>query len=550
MRRFVYIFIAFHKNLLPLTISTLLHKSKLSINPYNFFIMLNKWMANLFLGVLLLPFLTGCGKSGKDNRNTGEQSPNIVYILADDLGYGDLSCLNDSSKIQTSNIDELADEGMYFTDAHSGSAVCTPTRYGILTGRYSWRSRLKSGVTWSYDKHLIDPQTMTVASFLKEHGYNTACIGKWHLGLDWAMEDSEQVDFSKPIENGPPALGFQYFYGITASLDIPPYVYIKNNRVTTTSIDTIEENQGKDFWRRGPIGEDFRHEEVLPRLAEKAVDYINRQSQEKPFFLYFPLTAPHTPILPTERFQGKTNTNAYGDFVLMVDHVVGQVMDVLESKGLKENTLIVFTSDNGCSPRADFEELAQVGHDPSYRFRGHKADIYEGGHRIPFIARWPGHIEEGTASDETVCLNDLLATCADMMNDTLPDTAGEDSYSILPVLLGQEYQSPIREATVHHSVNGSFAIRQGKWKLIFCPGSGGWSYPRPEKAGKMDLPSLQLYNLEKDIDESKNLVSEYPEVVDRLTGLMEQYIEEGRSTPGASQKNQGEIEFLPEGYKR
>jgi len=512
--------------------------------------MLNKWMANLFLGVFLLPYLTGCGKSGKDNGNTGEQSPNIVYILADDLGYGDISCMNDSSKIQTSNIDALAEEGMSFTDAHSGSAVSTPTRYGILTGRYSWRTRLKSGVTWGYDKHLIDPQTMTVASFLKDHGYNTACIGKWHLGLDWAMKDSGQADFSKPIENGPPAVGFQYFYGITASLDIPPYVYIKNNRVTTTSIDTIEENQGKDFWRKGAIGEDFRHEEVLPVLAEKAVEYINRQSQDKPFFLYFPLPAPHTPILPTEPFQGKTNTNAYGDFVLMVDHVVEQVMDALESKGLKENTLFIYTSDNGCSPMANFEELADVGHDPSYRFRGHKADIYEGGHRIPFIARWPGHIEEGSTSDETICLNDLLATCADMMNDTLPDTAGEDSYSILPVLLGQEYQSPIREATVHHSVNGSFAIRQGKWKLIFCPGSGGWSDPRPEKAREMDIPSLQLYNLEKDIDESNNVVFEHPRLVEELTDLMEEYIGQGRSTPGTRQNNQGKIEFLPEGYER
>ena len=512
--------------------------------------MLNKWMTKVVLGVLLLPYLTGCGKSGKDNGNTREQSPNIVYILADDLGYGDISCLNDSSKIQTSNIDALAEKGMTFTDAHSASAVSTPTRYGILTGRYSWRTRLKSGVLWGTDKPLIDQETMTVASLLNDHGYNTACIGKWHLGLDWAKDDSGHVDFSKPVENGPSALGFQYFYGITASLDIPPYVYIKNNRVTSTSIDTIKENEGKDFWRKGPVADDFKHKEVLPELTEKAVDYINQQSKEKPFFLYFPLTAPHTPILPTEKFQGRTNTNAYGDFVLMVDHLVGQVMHALESKGLKENTLFVFTSDNGCSPMADFEELAQVGHDPSYHFRGHKADIYEGGHRIPFIARWPGQIEEGTATGETICLNDLLATCADILNDTLPDSAGEDSYSILPVLLDQEYQSPIREATVHHSVNGSFAIRQGKWKLIFCPGSGGWSNPRPEKARKMDIPTLQLYNLEKDIDENNNLVSEYPRIVDRLTDLMDQYVRNGRSTPGAEQQNQGEIEFLPQGYER
>ena len=512
--------------------------------------MLNKWMANLFLGVLLLPYLTGCGKSGKNNGNTEEQSPNIVYILADDLGYGDVSCLNDSSKIRTTNIDALAEEGMTFTDAHSASAVSTPTRYGILTGRYSWRTRLKSGVLWGTDKPLIDQETMTVASLLKDHGYNTACIGKWHLGLDWAKDDSGHVDFSKPIENGPLALGFEYFYGITASLDIPPYVYIKNKRVTSTSIDTIKANEGKGFWRKGPIADDFQHKEVLPELTEKAVEYIDQQSQDKPFFLYFPLTAPHTPILPVEKFQDKTGTNAYGDFVLMVDHVVGQVMEALQSNNLKENTLIVFTSDNGCSPMADFDELAQVGHDPSYHFRGHKADIFEGGHRIPFIVRWPGHINEGTTSEETICLNDLLSTCAAVVNDTLPDTAGEDSYNILPVLLEQKYQSPVREATVNHSVNGSFAIRKGKWKLIFCPGSGGWSDPTPEKASEMDIPPLQLYNLEKDIGETNNVVSEHPEVVDQLTDLMEQYIKKGRSTPGTPQQNYGEIEFIPEGYER
>lgn len=512
--------------------------------------MFYNWISNLFLGILLLPYLTGCGKANKDHRNTENQRPNIVYILADDLGYGDISSLNDSSKIQTSNIDALAEEGMSFTDAHSGSAVSTPTRYGILTGRYSWRTRLKSGVTWGYDEHLINPETMTVASLLKEHGYNTACIGKWHLGLDWARDDSGRVDFSKSIENGPLSMGFRHFYGITASLDIPPYVYIKNDRLTSTSIDTIQANEGKKFWRKGPIADDFKHIEVLPELAEKAVEYIDQQSQDKPFFLYFPLPAPHTPILPTEKFQGKTGTNAYGDFVLMVDHVVGQVMEALKSNNFKGNTLIVFTSDNGCSPRADFEELAQVGHDPSHHFRGHKADIFEGGHRIPFIARWPGHIKEGSTSGETICLNDLLATCSDIVNDTLPDTAGEDSYSILPVLLGQDYQSPIREATVHHSVNGSFAIRKGKWKLIFCPGSGGWSSPRPEQARQMDIPPLQLYNLEEDIDETNNVVSEHPKVVDRLTDLMEQYIKEGRSTPGTAQQNHGEIEFLPEGYER
>lgn len=505
-------------------------------------------MTNACLGLFLIPYLSGCGRTGNENQDDKAQKPNIVYILADDLGYGDVSCLNDSSKIQTTNIDALAEEGMSFTDAHSGSAVSTPTRYGILTGRYSWRSRLKRGVTWSYDKHLIDTGTITVASLLKEHDYNTACIGKWHLGLDWSKDSTGKVDFSKPVENGPVDLGFQYFYGITASLDIPPYVYIKNNRLTSTALDTIEKNTGKGFWREGPIADNFEHKKVLPELTQKAVDYIHNQSEDQPFFLYFPLTAPHTPILPLEEYEGKTNTNAYGDFVLMVDHMVGRVMKALKSKDLKKNTLVVFTSDNGCSPMADFEELARAGHDPSHHFRGHKADIYEGGHRIPFIARWPGKIPAGTTSDETISLNDLMATAADIVGDTLPDSAGEDSYSLLPVLLSQEYESPLREATVHHSINGSFAIRKGKWKLIFCPGSGGWSDPEPDKAREMDLPLIQLYNLNKDVAETNNLAGKHPEVVKELTELMRQYVKKGRSTPGKIQQNNGDPEFLPQGY--
>jgi len=475
-------------------------------------------------------------------------SPNIVYILADDMGYGDISYLNRNSKIKTPHLDEMAQNGIHFTDAHSGSAVCTPTRYGILTGRYAWRSSLKNGVTWSWSEPLISRERTTVASLLKKKGYHTACIGKWHLGLGWSKDSSGIVDIRKPITEGPNDNGFDYFFGITASLDIPPYIYVENDRSTTQQIDTIEADdvQGMAFWRKGAIGADFKMEEVLPVLTQKAVSYINdRSSQEKPFFLYFPLPAPHTPILPTREFKGKSGTNPYGDFVLMVDNVVGQVVEAIKNKGLEENTLIIFTSDNGCSPRADFATLADLGHYPSHLYRGHKADIYEGGHRIPFIAQWKNTIKAGIHSKETICLTDMLATCAAITQQPLAANEGEDSYNILPLLTTKTPTDYQREATVHHSINGSFAIRQGKWKLIFCPGSGGWSQPTPQKAKQLQLPPLQLYDLDLDIKEQKNVADKYPEKVKELRSLMEKIIREGRSTSGEIQPNDEPVELFP-----
>ena len=467
-------------------------------------------------------------------------SPNIVYILADDMGYGDVSAINENSAWETINMDKLATAGMIFTDAHSGSAVCTPTRYGVLTGRYSWRSRLKSGVLWSWDDALIEEDRVTVGSFLQNYGYYTACVGKWHLGLGWQYsdEDPDSVDFGKPVLNGPVTRGFDYFYGITASLDIPPYVYIENNHSTTVPTEYTENKTKYGWWRKGLTGSDFDHEQVLPHLTEKAVAFINRfidERGDKPFFLYFALPAPHTPILPTEEFQGRSGTNPYGDFVLQVDFTVGQVMNALEHHGIEDNTLFILTSDNGCSPEAQYDELEKFGHDPSYVFRGHKADIFEGGHRIPFIVRWPAQVKAGTVSDQPVCLTDLMATCAAIVGETLPDSAGEDSYNILPVLLGEDIE-PVRKATVHHSVNGSFAVRKGKWKLIMCPGSGGWSYPVPKEAKKMNLPPVQLYNLEKDIVEQNNVYDQYPEIVSELESLLKEYILSGRSTPGEPQE--------------
>jgi len=493
----------------------------------------------------------GCAKELVSARQRlTRKKTNIVYILADDLGYGDVSCLNEDGKINTQNIDSIARAGMKFTDAHSGSAVCTPTRYGIMTGRYSWRTRMKSGVLGGWSKPLIKPDRMTVASMLKENGYNTGCVGKWHLGWEWSLVnknadtedwklDAKNVDFTKPITNGPTTRGFDYYFGIAASLDMAPYVYVENDMPTAVPDRIIDKSGGKAFWRKGAISPDFQHIDVLPTLTKKAVGFIERQSKEKPFFLYFPLTAPHKPIIPGKEFQGKSGLNEWGDFVLQVDWTVGQILKALKRKGFEDNTLIIFTSDNGATPGADFDYLEKYGHDPSYVFRGHKADIFEGGHRIPFVAKWPAKIKSGSICDETVCLTDLMATAADIVGYELPDNAGEDSVSLLPALLQEKYKKPLREATVHHSAHGFFSIRKGKWKLELCPGSGGWSYPREDRNETKNLPPIQLYDIEMDIEETTNLQDKYPEKVKELTDLLQSYVDRGRSTPGKRQTNEG-----------
>ena len=467
--------------------------------------------------------------------------PNLVYILADDMGYGDLSCLNPGSRIHTACLDRLASGGMAFTDAHASSAVCTPSRYSLLTGRYNWRSILKKGVTFGYDGPVIEAGRLTVASFLKRHGYATGCFGKWHLGWDWPKRADGSVDYSRSIGNGPLSFGFDTFFGISASLDMPPYVYVRDNIPTAVPDRDIPGTpQGLGFYRAGPIAPDFRHEDVLPRLTREAVDFIDSRSRNNaPFFLYFPLPAPHTPILPLPEFQGRSGATAYGDFCLQVDDTVGRILAALEKNGAADNTIVIFAADNGCSPMADFAALARCGHYPSHHFRGHKADIYEGGHRIPLLVRWADRIRAGAVTDETVCLGDLLATMADVLGDKLPDNAGEDSVSNLPVWLGQPLSGPLREATVHTSMDGSLSIRQGRWKLELCPGSGGWSYPRPgaECAG---LPPTQLYDLGADIGEHCNRAAADPEVETRLRALLESYVRNGRSTPGAPQTNTGE----------
>jgi len=485
-------------------------------------------------------------------QTTNSKLPNIVYILADDLGYGDVHCFNPEGKIATPNLDNMAENGILFTDAHTTSAVCSPTRYGILTGRYNWRTTLKSFVLSGYSKSLIKPQRTTIAEMLKKQGYATAYVGKWHLGWDWQLEKADptkldkldyrpEVDFSAPVKNGPATHGFDYSFGFCGSLDMAPYVYIENDVPTMVPTKTTVSVDEKGIWREGLTSDDFEHASVLQDLTDKAVGYINDKANGKsPFFLYFPLPAPHTPILPTTGFLGKSNTNMYGDFVMQVDDVVRQIRETLKKQGIAENTLLVFTSDNGCSPKADYEELAKVDHDPSYVFRGTKADIFEGGHHVPFIVEWPKGARKNSSSDKTICTTDFFATCAELTAYQLADNEAEDSYSMLPLITG-ESNGDIREYIVHHSLNGSFAIRQGDWKLCFCPGSGGWSYPTPAeiKNENLNLPPMQLYNLKDDIAETNNLIAEYPAKARELKAALKKIILDGRSTPGKPQKNDG-----------
>lgn len=493
--------------------------------------------------------------------------PNIIYILCDDLGYGDVKCLNTDGKIATPNMDRLGKAGMIFTDAHSSSAVCSPTRYGIMTGRYNWRSPLQSGVLGGLSPRLIEPGRMTVASMLKDHGYATACIGKWHLGMDWVKQAGKEVtelsvetpdqvhnvDYSQPIKNGPNSVGFDYYYGIAASLDMVPYTFIENDHVT--ALPTVDKSfpftEGRESKpsRLGPAAPGFEAHDVLPTLARKAVDYIGQRAKDaqngKPFFLYLPLNAPHTPIAPSAEWKGKSGISPYADFVMETDWAIGEVLHALEERGLADNTIVFMASDNGCSPSADFAELAEKGHHPSYVFRGYKADIFDGGHHIPFLVRWPGKIKAGSTSDQVVCLTDFMATCADVLGIKLPDNAAEDSVSLLPALFGKA-DKPLHEAVIHHSVNGSFAIRQGNWKLELCPSSGGWSDPRPNTPAAKKLPAVQLYDLSADIGEKTNVEAEHTEVVDRLTRLLEKIVADGRSTPGAPQKNDVPIKLWKE----
>ena len=495
------------------------------------------------------------------NLLKASDTPNIVYILADDLGYGDLGCYNKSSKIPTPRLDRLAGEGMLFTDAHSPSSVCTPTRYALLTGRYAWRTRLQRNVLGPWDKPLIAADRLTVSKLLQQHGYATACVGKWHLGQNYATTDGKpviggaknalsNVDFTQPIGDGPIARGFDHYFG-TIVPNYPPYCFIENDR--TVGIPSVPMS-GANFNIPGPTIPDWKLENILPQLTNHAVEWIEKQSQtKKPFFLYFALTSPHYPVVPAPEFVGKTSVGAFGDFVHQTDWSIGQVLDALDRAGMANNTLVIFTSDNGSEITGEvkpgaYDRVQQFGHRSSGELRGAKRDAWEGGHRVPFVARWPGKIKAGAVSDETMCHVDFMATVADIVEHKLPDSAAEDSVSILPVLVGEQLKAPIREATVHHSARGKFAIRQGDWVLIDAPSgddngaNGEPAWLKSERGYSSHQHSGELYNVRDDLSQRHNLYAEKPEIVRKLNALLTKYKEEGRSTPGMPQSNDVEIQ--------
>lgn len=474
------------------------------------------------------------------------EKPNVIYILADDMGYGDISAFNERCPFRTPCLDELCQKGLRFTDAHASAAVCTPSRYSILTGRYNWRSRLKSYVMGGYSEPLIEKGRKTVADLFREQGYRTAMVGKWHLGMSFTktpdfyevpdFDACAGVDYGGTIASSPVAYGFDYFYGISGSLDMPPYLYIENDHFTELP-DRETAGTGKAFWRKGPSGPNFHHEHVLDELTDRVLEKIE-EYRAGPFFIYFPLPAPHTPILPGEAFWGRSGTNEYGDFVLHCDDVVGRIAEKLKADGLYDNTILIFASDNGCSPAADYRELAKKGHNPSYIFRGAKADIYEGGHRIPLIVQWPERIRGGGVCGRIVCLSDFMSTMAEILGVKLPDSCGEDSVSNLPLWMEPE-GGEVRRDIVHQSIDGSLSIRRGAFKLELCPGSGGWSEPVPGKEDP-DGPRFQLYDLSQDIGERHNVIAEYSEMAAELKNILKSYIERGRSTEGAPQSNNGQ----------
>ncbi len=449
--------------------------------------------------------------------------PNIVLIMVDDMGYGDPGCYNPSSKIPTPHIDSLARDGMRFTDAHAPGPLCHMSRYGLLTGRYPFRTDVSR---WP-KQPLIQADQVTIASLLRAQGYRTEMVGKWHLGF-------HEQGYDRPLPGGPVDRGFGGFFGIRASTDIPPYFYIRDDRAVSPPSKTIAANNSPGwspiqgaFWRKGGIAPDLNLADVLPRFTDEAIRVIDRHVAEnaqrdtdQPLMLYLAYPAPHTPWLPARKFVGRSGAGMYGDFATMVDAMIGRVLNCLDSHELTDNTLLIFTSDNG--PVWYDEDVERFHHDASGGLRGMKADAWECGHRMPFIVRWPGCVEPHSVSDQTICFTDLLATFASLTRFKLPDGAGPDSVDFAAVLLGtQPANQPVRKALVMRSGGGLMTVRAGDWKLITGLGSGGFSRPRRLKPGPSDPPG-QLYNLAQDLGETNNRYADEPEVVARLLETLKQ----------------------------
>ncbi len=478
-------------------------------------------------------------------------APNIVVILADDLGYGDVQCNNPQrGKIPTPNLDRLAAEGMRFTDAHSSSGVCSPSRYTLLTGRYHWRTRLQAGIVGVFGDPLIAADRLTIAGLARQQGYSTACVGKWHLGRDWGIPDNQRALFhvsrdatqatdeqlaawralfSQPIAGGPTTRGFDEYFG-TDVPNWPPYCFIENDRTVGIPTEFLPAHLLKNHQAslQGPALKDWKLEPILPTLGQRASEFVARQAKaQRPFLLYMPLTSPHTPLAVNESWKGKSGLGlAYPDFVMETDAVVGRVLDAIQQAGIAQNTLVFFTSDNGCAAYIGAKDMEAQGHYPSGPLRGYKTDVWEGGHRLPFIVRWPGVVKPGSVCAQLVHHADIMATLAQVLRTKLPDCAGEDSFSLLPLLQGGD--KPIREHAVSCAARGTAGLRQGPWKLVFAPDA---------QAGT----DVHLFNLDDDLGETKNLAAAHPEIVTRMKALMQTLIADGRSTPGAAQKNDVEV---------
>ncbi len=463
--------------------------------------------------------------------------PNIVFIMADDMGYGDVACYNPESHIPTPNMDRLGREGLVFTDAHSPASVCTPTRYGVLTGRYCWRSRLKSSVLWTdYDEPLIPTDRLTVAAMLKRCGYATACVGKWHLGMNFHASTrpgyargkthhmngyggTRNVDFRHPIEGGPADLGFDDVLAVPGGHNLEPHFYVEGDRPAVTP--TLWRKRGEPSrpgisareTHEGWMSVDCDDEAVGPMLVRRSLDFIDAAAEAgTPFFLYFASQAPHRPCTPPEFAAGKSRAGVRGDMVYEYDWAVGQVMAKLESIGIADNTLLIVTSDNGACPVSDEDD--DFGHKSCGDLRAFKGSIYEGGHRVPFLVRWPDRIRPGQRSDELVCLADLMATCADIAGFALPSDAAEDSTSLLPVFDGASFSEDERPPVVHHAGNGQFGIRRGPWKLVLDHAN------QPK----------ELFNLQLDPREQTCVLADNADIADNLFRRLETIRRNGRSS--------------------
>jgi arylsulfatase A-like enzyme len=495
------------------------------------------WAASDRIALLVvLALVTGCASAPAAESGGRERYPNIVFILADDMGYGDVGALNPGSNLPTPHLDRLASQGITFTDAHSPSAVCTPTRYGIMTGRYCWRGNLKRGVINGYGAPVIERGRATVADLLRAAGYHTSVVGKWHLGLTWPTAVGK-IDFAQPVRDGPNAFGFDASYIIPASLDFPPYVYIRDGAVTEPTVVEQPAQPFPVFLRRGPRATDLVMEEVLDHLTDRAVAAVHaRAADGGPFFLYFALPAPHKPVLPHRRYRGVTALGDYGDFVIQVDGAVGRVLGALDDAEVADHTLVIYTSDNGSFMyRYDGPDRPDHVDDPTvqgYRaarhrangpLRGTKADIWEGGHRVPFFVRWPGRVPAGARCAATICLTDFFATCAEIIGEPLGAGRAEDSFSFLGAATGGE---PVaRPPVIHHSGDGMFAIRSAHWKLVAGNGSGGREPPRGTPFGE----PFQLFDLDRDPGETNDLIDVHPEIAAELAATLQQLRDAGDS---------------------